>query len=155
MKVFYQALRYIGQVGGCQRCRRGSRVREKHEGRQNLQISTCKTNESWGRNVLHGVSLIIQLAKTPPAIQETRVDPWVREIPWRRDRLPTPLFLGFPGGLDGKESTCNVGDLGSISVWENPLEEGMATHSKILTWRILMDRGAWWATVHGVSKSQT
>ena len=32
------------------------------------------------------------------------------------DRLPTPVFLGFPGGSDGKESTCNVGDLGSIPV---------------------------------------
>ena len=31
------------------------------------------------------------------------------------DRLPTPVFLGFPGGSDGKESSCNVGDLGSIS----------------------------------------
>ena len=36
-----------------------------------------------------------------------------------------------------------------------PLEEGMATHSSILAWRIAMDRGAWWATVHGVAKSQT
>ena len=36
------------------------------------------------------------------------------KIPWRRDRLPTPVFLGFPGGSDGKESTCNVGDLGLI-----------------------------------------
>ena len=35
------------------------------------------------------------------------------------------------------------------------LEEGMATHSGILGWRILMDRGAWWVTVHGVKKSQT
>ena len=38
--------------------------------------------------------------------------------------------------------------------WENPLEEGMATHSSILAWRIPMDRGAWWATLHGVAKSQ-
>ena len=29
--------------------------------------------------------------------------------------------------------------------WENPLEEGMAIHSRILAWRIPMDRGAWWA----------
>ena len=35
---------------------------------------------------------------------------------------------------------------------EDPLEEGMATHSSILTWRILMDRGAWQAAVHGVAK---
>ena len=33
---------------------------------------------------------------------------------WRRDRLPTPVFLGFPCGSAGKESTCNMGDLGSI-----------------------------------------
>ena len=38
---------------------------------------------------------------------------------------------------------------------EDPLEEGMATHASILAWRIPMDRGAWWATVHGAIKSQT
>ena len=35
-------------------------------------------------------------------------------MPWRRDRLSTPIFLGFPGGSDSKESACNAGDLGSI-----------------------------------------
>ena len=35
---------------------------------------------------------------------------------------------------------------------EDPLEEGMATHSSVLAWRIPMDRGAWRATVHGVAK---
>ena len=39
--------------------------------------------------------------------------------------------------------------------WEDPLEEGMATHSSTLAWRIPMDKGAWWATVHGVTKSGT
>ena len=39
--------------------------------------------------------------------------------------------------------------------WEDLLEEGMATHSSSLAWRIPMDRGAWWATVHGVAQSQT
>ena len=39
--------------------------------------------------------------------------------------------------------------------WEDPLEEGMATHSSIFAWRIPMDRGAWWAVVHGVTKSRT
>ena len=38
---------------------------------------------------------------------------------------------------------------------EDPLEEGMVTHSSILAWRIPRDRGAWWATVRGVSKSLT
>ena len=39
--------------------------------------------------------------------------------------------------------------------WEDSLEEGMATHSSTLAWRIPMDRGTWWATVHGFTKSQT
>ena len=38
---------------------------------------------------------------------------------------------------------------------EDPLEKVMATHSSILAWRISMDREAWWATVHGVTKSST
>ena len=59
-------------------------------------------------------SLVAQLVKNPPAVWETGFDPWVGKIPLRRDRLPTPVFLGFPCGLAGKESTCNVGDLGSI-----------------------------------------
>ena len=37
--------------------------------------------------------------------------------------------------------------------WEDSLEEGMAIHSSILAWRISVDRGTWWATVHGVAKS--
>ena len=44
-----------------------------------------------------------------------------------------------------------VGSLG----WEDPLEEGTETHSSVLAWRIPMDRGAWWATVHRVPKSDT
>jgi len=39
--------------------------------------------------------------------------------------------------------------------WDDPLEEGMATHLSILVWTIPIDRGAWWATVHAVPKSQT
>ena len=39
---------------------------------------------------------------------------WVGKIPWRRERLPTPVFLGFPGGSDGEESTSSGGNLGLI-----------------------------------------
>ena len=39
--------------------------------------------------------------------------------------------------------------------WEDPLEEGMAIHSSILAWRILMSKGALWDIVHGASKSWT
>ena len=45
-------------------------------------------------------------------------------MPWRRDRLPTPVFLGFPGGSDGKEFTCNTGNLGSIPVLGRSPGEG-------------------------------
>ena len=46
-------------------------------------------------------------------------------------------YLNFvPSGSDGKESSCNAGDLGLIPGWENPLEKEMATHSSILAWRI-------------------
>ena len=38
-------------------------------------------------------------------------DSWVMKIPWRRDRLPIPVFLGFPVGSDSKESAYNSGDL--------------------------------------------
>ena len=57
-------------------------------------------------------------------------------------------FLGFPAGSDGKESACSSGDLG----WEEPLEGGMATHSSILACRIPMNREAWWAVVHRITR---
>ena len=63
-----------------------------------------------------GSSLVAQMVKNPPAMQET----WIQSLGW-----------------------------------EDPLEEGMATDSSILAWRIPMARGAWWATVHGVTKLDT
>ena len=105
--------------------------------------------------------------------------------------MPTPVFLGFPGSSDGKESSCNVGDLGSIPGlgrfpaerlsytfqyswaslvaqmvknppaiqgawvrsldWEDALEKGF----QYSCLENPMDRGTWWATVHGVRKSCT
>jgi len=47
-------------------------------------------------------------------MQETQFSSWTWKFPWRRGRLPTPVFLGFPRGLDGKEFASNVGDLGLI-----------------------------------------
>jgi len=47
------------------------------------------------------------------------------------------VFFGFPCSSAGKKkSACNVGDLGLIPGWEDPLEKGKATHSSILAWRI-------------------
>ena len=65
------------------------------------------------------------------------------------------ITLGFHGGSDSKESTFNAGDLGLIPGLRRSLGKVKATHSSILTWRVPMDRGAWWATVYGVAKSQT
>ena len=62
--------------------------------------------------------------------------------------------MGFPGGSDDKESTCNAGDLGSIPGVDDPLED-MATHLSVLAWGIPMDRGAWQATVHGIANCWT
>ena len=60
-----------------------------------------------------------------PAIQETPVWSWVRKIRWRRDRLPTPVFLGSPCGSAGKESACNAGDRGLIPGSWRSLGEGI------------------------------
>ena len=87
------------------------------------------------------------------------VGPWfdscVGKISWRRAMLPTAVFMGFPCASDSEESVWNVEDLCSIPGWGDPLEEGMAIYSSIVAWRIPMDRGAWCATVHGVTKSWT
>ena len=88
-------------------------------------------------------------------MQETLVQFLGQEDPLRRDRLPTPVFLGFPGGSDSKESICNAGNLGLIPRLGRSLEEGMATYFSILAWRIPMDRGTWQAAVNEFAKSQT
>ena len=68
-------------------------------------------------------SLIAQLVKKLQ-FRRHRFDSWVRKIRWRKDRLPTPVFLDFPGGLAGKESACNAGDLGLIPGLGRSLGEG-------------------------------
>ena len=61
----------------------------------------------------------------------------VRKIPWRRDRLPTPVFLGFPGGSDVKESACNAGDPGSIPESGRSAGEGIG-HPLQYSWASLV-----------------
>ena len=61
---------------------------------------------------------------------------------------------GFHGSSDGKKYACNEGDSGLFLGWEDPLEKGMQP-TPVLLPRDPMNRGAWWATVHGVAKSQT
>ena len=53
-------------------------------------------------------------------MQETWLDSWVRRILWRRERLPTSVFLGFPCGSAGEEYACSAGDVGSIPLGSIP-----------------------------------
>ena len=65
-----------------------------------------------------------QLVKNPVGKWETLFDSWVVKIRWRRVMLPTPVFLGVPGGSAGKEFACNAGDLGLIPGLRRSLVEG-------------------------------
>ena len=56
-------------------------------------------------------SLVAELVKIYLQCRRPWFDSWVRKNLWRRDRLLTPVFLCFPSGSDGKESSCNAGDL--------------------------------------------
>ena len=89
------------------------------------------------------LTLVAQLVKNPPAVQETQLDSWVGKVPWSRDRLPTPVCMGFPCGSDSKESACNAGEPGSVpglggflgERYGNPLQYSCLKNPK--------DRGAW------------
>ena len=69
-------------------------------------------------------SLIAQLVKNPPAMQETLVRFLGQKIHWRKDNLPTSVLLGSTCGSAGNESTCNGGDAGSIPGLRWSPEEG-------------------------------
>ena len=62
---------------------------------------------------------------------------------------------GFPGGSDGKESACNAGDLGLIPGLGRSPGEGDNYPLQYFCLENSMDRGVWWVTVHGVTKSPT
>ena len=68
-----------------------------------------KTSQHFGKGTNKQYFTFIHLQCRRP-----QFDSWVKKICWRRGWLPTPVFLGFPCGSAGKESTCKVGDLGSI-----------------------------------------
>ena len=84
-------------------------------------------------------------------MQETWFSSLVGKIPWRRDRLPSPVLLGSPHGSAGKESTCNVGDLGLIPGLGISPEGGIGNPLQYSCLKSLIDSAAWWATVHGVA----
>ena len=110
-----------------------------------------------GRLICHNVttahndraSLVAQLVKNHLQCRRPRFNSWVEKICWRRDRLPTPVFLGFPCGSAGKEFVCNVGDLGSIpGLGRSPGKgKGCPLHTGL--------ENSTGCTVHGVIKSWT
>ena len=63
--------------------------------------------------------------------------------------------MGFPGGSEGKVSVCNAGDLGLTPGSGRSPGEGKGYPLQDPCLENPMDRGAWWATVHGVTKCQT
>ena len=67
----------------------------------------------------------------------------------------SPLKMVFCGGSDGKEATCNSGDLGSILVSVRSPGEGNGYPLQYSCLENSMDRRAWWATVHGIAKRET
>ena len=77
-----------------------------------LQCSCLENPRDGGAwwTAVHGVAQ----SRTCLQCRRPWFDSWVGKSRWRRDRLPTPVFLGSPSGSAGKESTCNVGDLGLI-----------------------------------------
>ena len=114
-------------------------------------ISTCKVNYSkpniWLRT--HFSSWLAQLVKNLPAVQETLVWFLGWEDPQRRDRLPTPVFLGFPCGSPGKASACNARHLGSMPGLEKSPGEGKGYPLQYFGLENSMD-----CIVHGVTMSQ-
>ena len=103
--------------------------------------------------VLQVNSLLILMAWSYWGVLQCRrpqFDSWVRKICWRRDRLPTPVFLGFLDGSAGKESASNEGDLGSIPGLGRSPGEGIGYPLQYSGLENPMD-----CIVHGVAKSQT
>ena len=76
-------------------------------------------------------------------------------VNWPSIRVTCVFYKGFPGGSDGKESTCNAGDRGSIPGSGRSPAEGNGNPLQYSCLENPMDREAWWAPVHGVAKSQT
>ena len=107
-------------------------IRNKFTFRAPLVLSSVSCVELYvSRHQPIPLTLVAQTLKSLPSKQETGFDPWVRKIPWRRELLPTPVFL--PGESHRQRSLAGCRPWGC----EDPLEESRATHFSILAWRIL------------------
>ena len=88
-------------------------------------------------------SLVAQLRKNPPAMQEALVQFLGWEDLLEKGQATTPVFLGFPSGSDSKGSACNVGDLGLIPGSERSPEEGNGNPFQYSCLENPVDRVAW------------
>ena len=123
-------------------------------------VIPCATGEKpvgYGHRIsLSARKQIPQSQRTPKSqriclqCRRPQFDSWVRKIPWRKDRLLTPVFLSFPCGLYGKECTYNMGDLDSIPGLGRSPGEGKDYPLLYSGLENSMDY-----IVHGVAKSQT
>ena len=96
------------------------------------------------------MALVVRNPPTNAGDERLGLHPWVSKIPCRREWLPTPVFSGFPGGSNGEESTCNVGDLGLIPGLGRSLGGGNSYPLEYSGLENSMD-----CTVHGAAKSRT
>ena len=116
------------------------------------QINILVTFEEHRGDICWDSILVAQLVKNLLAVQGPRFNSWVGKIP--REGIGYPLQYSWAFLVVQMLKTLPAIRetwVQSLS-WEGSLEEGMATHSSILAWRIPMDRGAWRATVPGGHK---
>ena len=78
----------------------------------------------------------------------------IEYLNWRMN-MYILICMGFPGGSEVKASACNAGDLGSIPGSERSPREGNGNPLQYSCLENPMDREAWWATIHGVTESDT
>ena len=96
--------------------------------------------------------MVAQLVKNLPAMKETLVQFLGWEDSLEMGQVPTPVFMGFPGGSDGKESACNAGDLGSIPGLGISPGEGHGNPLQYSSLENSMDRGAWQLQFMGLQR---
>ena len=97
-----------------------------HSQADSLPLSHLERPLKVFRSLLKHLSLESDEAFAFKAISSLWFSFWVGKIPWRRDKLPTPVFLGFPAGSVGKESACSAGDPGSIPGSGRSSREGIS-----------------------------
>ena len=121
----------------------------KQEGAPHLTISV----QMWGGDLVKDSRLVLT-ASLQPRETASLYAPEIRTEPkasWRKHNQ----YPGLPWGLSNKESTCNAGELGLIPGLGRSPGAGHGNPLQYSCLENLMDRGAWWATVHRVAKSWT